>query len=190
MAMLSIERSVETNRQVEGEVLIEATFTRCCQAFFRFFMVRCRGDEHLVDDLMQQLWLRARLCRDDLRTDRAEPWLWRIAQNLLREHWRRTGKSPYERIKVDPALARELAERFDTEELPAEQLSRREIQDQLMLSLTTLSSEEQELLIGFYFDGRPHVELAEMLGITERAVEGRLYRARLALRRKLSHLEM
>ena len=59
-----------------------------------------------------------------------------------------------------------------------------------LTGLATLSSDEQEGLIGFCFDGRPHVELAEMLGITGRAVEGRLYRARLALRRKLSHLEM
>ena len=166
---------------------VEQAFERCGQAFCRYFTVRAGGDTHLVDDLMQQLWLRGRLRAHELRGSNAEPWLWRIAQNLLREHYRRSGRQ--NGPLVDRDLARSLARRFDEEELPLDVLARREVHDQLLLALTELPADEQTLLIGFYFEGRPQRELAATLGIGERAVEGRLYRARLALRDKLAHFE-
>jgi len=173
----------------ENVTSIQSTFDRCGQAFCRYFTVRTGGDTHLVDDLMQRLWLRARLKCAGLRQDNPEPWLWRIAQNLLRQHWRDSGRSASERVKAAPELARTLARRFDAEDLPAETLARKEVQEQLLLALTALPGEAQELIVGFYFEGRSHAELAAMLGLGERAVEGRLYRARAALRDKLAHLE-
>lgn len=166
---------------------VEQAFEHCGQAFCRYFAVRVEGDTHLVDDLMQQLWLRGRLRAHEIRGSNPEPWLWRIAQNLLREHRRRLGRQ--NGPLVDPGLARSLAQRFDEEELPLDVLARQEVQDQLLLALTELPADEQALLLGFYFEGRSQRELATTLGIGERAVEGRLYRARLALRDKLAHLE-
>ena len=45
-----------------------------------------------------------------------------------------------------------------------------------MLAITELPAAEQELIVGCYFDDVPHAELAARVGISERAVEGRLYR--------------
>ena len=86
-------------------------------------------------------------------------------------------------------MAQSLATRFDTEDLPEQELARKEVQEQLLLALTELSSEAQEVLIGAYFEGRSQAELAARLGISPRAVEGRLYRARLALRDRLGGME-
>jgi RNA polymerase sigma factor (sigma-70 family) len=168
---------------------VQRTFERCSPALCRYFAVRTRQDEHLVDDLMQQLWLRAFVHAAEVREPNPEPWLWRIAQNLLREHRRKQVPHSLDGPAADPALARALAEQFDTENLPDEVLARQEVQDQLLLALTELPSAEQELLVGFYFEGRSQAELGEKLSISERAVEGRLYRARLALRDRLAHLE-
>ncbi len=164
-------------------------FDRCSRAICRYFSVRTGGDEHLVDDLMQQLWLQARRKADSVRQANAEAWLWRVAQNLLRAHWRNRAQRPQEAPLADPRLAAELARRFDNEELPAEVLARKEVRDQLLLALTALPSAEQELLLGHYFHELSHAKLAEAHGISERAVEGRLYRARKLLRQKLKHLE-
>jgi RNA polymerase sigma factor (sigma-70 family) len=139
---------------------------------------------------MQGLWLQAHRKADTLRGSDPEPWLWRIARNLLREHQRKQRSSSVERAVADPALARVLAERFDTDELPDELLARNEVRDQLLLALTELASDDQELLIGFYFHGRSQTDLAGALSISVRAVEGRLYRARLALRNRLADLEI
>ena len=164
-------------------------FDRCSRAICRYFSVRTGGDEHLVDDLMQQLWLQARRKAHSVRQANAEAWLWRVAQNLLRAHWRSRGQRPRQVPLADPRLAAELARRFDTEELPGEVLARKEVRDQLLLALTALPSAEQELLLGHYFHELSHAALAETHGISERAVEGRLYRARKLLREKLRHLE-
>jgi RNA polymerase sigma-70 factor (ECF subfamily) len=168
---------------------VQRTFERCGPALYRYFAVRSSRDAHLVDDLMQQLWLRAHVHAADLRDPNPEPWLWRIAQNLLREHRRKQAPYSLDGPMADPGLARVLAERFDTENLPDELLARKEVQEQLLLALTELTSDEQELLVGFYFEGHSQTELGEKLSISERAVEGRLYRARLALRDRLAHLD-
>ncbi len=168
---------------------VECVLERCARAFCRYFAIRTGDDEHVVDDLMQQLWLQARRKAHSVRQPNAEAWLWRVAQNLLRAHWRSRAQRPQQVPLADPQLAAELARRFDTEELPAEVLARNEVRDQLLLALTALPSAEQELLLDHYFHGRSHAALAEAHGISERAVEGRLYRARKLLREKLEHLE-
>jgi RNA polymerase sigma factor (sigma-70 family) len=168
---------------------VQRTFERCGPALFRYFAVRTGQDGHLVDDLMQQLWLRAHVHASDLRDPNPEPWLWRIAQNLLREQRRKPVPYSLDGAVADSGVARVLAERLDTESLPEEVLARKEVRDQLLLALTELSGEEQELLVRFYFEGHCQAELAEKLNISERAVEGRLYRARVALRDRLTRLE-
>ena len=102
---------------------------------------------------------------------------------------RRQGRDALRWATAQPELAARLAERLDSVDLPPDVLSRQEVQEQLLLALTELDSEDQELLIGFYFDGRTQAALAGVLGISERAIEGRLYRARRALRDRLAHLE-
>jgi RNA polymerase sigma factor (sigma-70 family) len=169
---------------------VGACFERIAHALFRYFAVRV-GDADLVDDLMQQLWLRARLSAEAVRGADPEPWLWQIARNLLRETYRRRDR---ERARggavADAELARQLAEQLDTTDLPETVLAQREVRDQLLLALTALPSEPQELLIAFYFDGRSHADLARCHQVSERAIEGRMYRARLALREQLAHLEL
>jgi RNA polymerase sigma-70 factor (ECF subfamily) len=169
---------------------IDRAFERCSASFYRYFAVRLRDNGHLVDDLMQQLWLQARSAARGAREIDPEPWLWRIAQNLVRQHRRKVAARGSNGPLTDAVLARSLGERLDTEDLPDEVLARKEVQEQLLLALSELPSAEQELLIGFYFDGHPQARLAEMFGLTERAVEGRLYRARLALRDRLTGCEL
>lgn len=168
---------------------VERVLDRCAPAFCRYFAIRTADDEHTVDDLMQQLWLQARRKAYSVRQPNGEAWLWRVAQNLLRAHWRSRARRPRQVPLADPQLAAELARRFDTEELPAEVLARKEVRDQLLLALTALPSAEQELLLGHYFLGLSHDALSKEHGISARAVEGRLYRARQLLREMLKHLE-
>ncbi len=169
---------------------IQHAWDRCCQSFCRYFTVRTTGDVHLVDDLMQQLWLRATIKSADLRRGEPEPWLWRIAQNLLREHRRNHSSRLEQRAVADPGLAKDLAKRFDSEDMPPELLARWEVRDQLLLALTSLPGEDQELLIGHYFEGLSHAELALSRNISARAVEGRLYRSRQSLKDRLAHLNI
>jgi RNA polymerase sigma factor (sigma-70 family) len=168
---------------------VEQFFDRYAAVFWRFFAVRTDSDQHAADDLMQQLWLQARLRGGAVRHGKTEAWLWQVARNLLRLYWRKRAAAPADLPEVDSVLAAQLARQLDRELLPDELLSRREVRDQLLLALTELAAEQQILLFGYYFDGKSESALAQELAVTPRAVEGRLYRARRALRDKLAHLQ-
>ena len=182
-AAMTIEGTPVTDMADETSP-VQRCYEACCESFHRYFVVRTR-DDHLVDDLMQQLWLRARLGEPNLRGGNPEPWLWSIARNLLREAARRTGRRALEGPRVNADLAYQLAEQFDTVDLPDAALQRQETKDQLLLGLTALRDEPQSLLVNFYFAGRSLADLAALHDTTPRAIEGRLYRARAALRDQL-----
>ncbi len=150
---------------------------------FRFVVVRAGGDSPLVDDLMQQLWIAAAKSADVLPRDEAEVWLRTVAKRLLITHWRRAGVRRACTLD-EPGLAAEAAAALCGD--PArpethEALARSECRDQLGAALTELPSEDQHLLREHYVRGVPQAALGAGLGISERAVEGRLYRARRAL---------
>lgn len=181
--------SVEAGRHPQRSNELEAGFDRCGRSLYRYFAVRTGGDAHSADDLMQQLWLKAATSETSVPAAEIEPWLRGIARNLIRTHWRKSATRP-ERLPVaNPKLARELADRLTSESIPPAVAERREVRDQLLLAITQLRAAEQELVIEHYFHGRSQAELAATLGIGERAVEGRLYRARQSLRSVLHQLD-
>ena len=174
--------------RVADAAVFERVFDACASSFYRYFAVRA-GDAHLADDLMQQLWLQARGKATGIPQANLEYWLRAIARNLLLTHWRVKARRPGHQPMPDPDLAASLADRLVSEAIAPHELERREIRDQLLLAITDLPAAEQELIIGCYFDDVPHAELAARVGISERAVEGRLYRARAALRERLRNLD-
>lgn len=191
--------SVQTTarRPVAGDVIVdqrarlEAAFDRQGTALYRYLVVRTGGDRHLADDLMQQVWLQLRGAADrtqPIPDDELEFWMRGIARNLVRDHWRRVRKRPKTVPMPEPHLAAELADRMGNDELPVRILERHEVRDQLVLALTALPTADQELIVGRYFQGRSHTDLAADLGISVRAVEGRLYRARRVLLEVLANL--
>ena len=183
------EPVAEVQRPLHADVDREADFDRHATALYRFFLVRLANDRHAADDLMQQLWLQWRQGGRHVPGDELEFWLRRVARNALTARWRKNRRRPDQCTLADPALAAELAERMVREELPPGLLEQRETRQQLMLALTTLSTADQELIVSHYFQDRSFAEIGKALSLSERAVEGRLYRARQALRARLAHLE-
>lgn len=167
---------------------LERSFARCADGLYRFLAVRTGRDAALADDLMQQLWLKAQVSRRRVPADEVEFWLRGIARNLVRSYWRAHRREQIRLPLADARLAADLAQRLETQDLPADALQRREVCDQLLLAMTELPAADQQLIVAHYFEGRTHAEMAESLACGERAVEGRLYRARQALRRTLREL--
>jgi len=182
--MMSVHPAVR--RQAD----LERVFARHGRSLYRFFAVRVGGDRHRADDLMQKLWVRANHGSTAVHAAELEYWVRGIARNLIREDWRKRAAARRHVPMVDPVVARELAEKIAVEDLPDEYLQRQEVRDQLILAITELGTIEQEVIVGYYFQGESQASLASRFGISERAVEGRLYRARRALRRKLENLEV
>ncbi len=171
---------------------LAAAYDRLGGSLFRFFYARVRRDEHLAADLMQQLWAAAAKNASRVPEGEIEYWLRGVARNLLNTHWRRLSARPahvaMEEGRIGGAGA-SLADKMTRERLPTEEIERREVQDRLLMAITTLGSSDQELIFAHYFEGATQVDLAKRLEMSVRAIEGRLYRARQLLRDALSERE-
>ncbi len=168
---------------------IEAAFDQCSQSLYRYVVLRTGGDTNLADDIMQQVWLNAIGSDRSVAPNEMEFWLRRIAKNALNAHWRRHGRAPKQVSRPNPQRAAQLAEQLETEAVPVSLLGRKETQAQLLLALTELPTQEQDLIVQHYFHERSLRFIAESLHLSERGVEGRLYRARLALRQTLKNIK-
>lgn len=168
---------------------IDALFDRHCRWLYRYVVVRMGGDAQLADDVMQQVWVAALRTGWSVPADEIEFWLRGVARNILAAHRRRLANRPKQLPLADRALASELAEALESSPLPPERVEKEETKDQLLLALTQLPSDAQELIAGRYFRGWTTDRLADTLGLSVRAAEGRLYRARQALKQALAHLE-
>lgn len=188
-ASLSAEVAVRTaSSRAEKRSTVEEMFDRCCAGLYRYVALRTGRDRELADEIMQQLWLQACKSARRIPPDEFEYWLRRVAKNLIADHWRKKIRRAEVPIG-NPKVARELAAKLDAERLPPDLIERQEILDQVALAVSALPNEEQDLIIRHYVEGCPFAEIAEHLGLSERAVEGRLYRARQKLKNMLAHLE-
>jgi RNA polymerase sigma-70 factor, ECF subfamily len=150
---------------------IRSTYRATVDELFDFVIRRCRDDRELAEDITQETWLRA---VDDWERnglpDRPAAWLARVADRLLSNHRRHEA---VERISGD-----------DPDTI-VDQDGRAERRDQRSLvqrALERLPAAEARLLETFHFERRPVAEIAASSGLSERAVEGRLRRARARLR--------
>lgn len=140
---------------------------------YAFISRRVGGDRTLAEDIVQDAWLRAVDTWPRRGTpDHPRAWLIRVARNLLVSHFRRQRPTP-----VDPAELELEAEDYRPETPWAAAL--------VSWGLARLHRGQAALLEGFYFDGKSTREIAEDLGLSERAVEGRLRRARQNLEKRL-----
>jgi RNA polymerase sigma-70 factor, ECF subfamily len=140
---------------------------------YRFVARRCDRDRALAEDVTQETWLRAvRTWHADGIPDRPLAWLTTVARNLLSNHYRR--RSP---VPLDDTIAESIAS--EPPDVPDARLS---LVDR---ALSRLPIPQLRLLEAFHFRRQRVAEIAEAHGISERAVEGRLRRARQQLRHQI-----
>lgn len=140
---------------------------------YTFVSRRVGGDRTLAEDIVQDAWLRAVASwRHKGVPDHPRAWLIRVAQNLLASHFRRRRPQP-----VDPSELEIADDRLDPETPSAAAL--------VNWGLTRLPKRQATLLEAFYFEDASTRALADRLGLSERAVEGRLRRARHNLQSRL-----
>ena len=103
-------------------------------------------------------------------------WLTAITRNTALNHARRASGS----------RAEELSESTPSPELsPEEALLKKERQEALKTALSRLSYKDRLLFYRKYYYRQSTAQIAAELGMTERAVEGKLYRVKKQLRKSL-----
>jgi RNA polymerase sigma-70 factor (ECF subfamily) len=147
------------------------------EPLYRYVSRRCGGQRELAEDVTQEVWLRA--VRDWRRNGPpANPlaWLTTVARNLILNHLRRREGVSLDNLSKDDVLT---AVENNTVSDSAE------IARIVNEALARLPKGEAQLLESFHYDRHKTAQLAQAYGTSERAIEGRLRRARERLRREL-----
>ena len=137
-----------------------------------------RAGQRAADDLLGEVWVRAFGARDgyDPSYEDARPWLYGIARNVLRAHWR-TGQN------VELALPEEVLDPWDeiTDRLDSAVRVRA-----LVSALGKLPSTERDVLLLVAWEQLTPAEAAITLSIPPGTARSRLHRARTTLRQILA----
>lgn len=123
------------------------------------YLRRLTGDSALAEDLLQDAYLRfltrSRVLEDD---EHQKNYLFRIATNLARDHFRRERRQP---IASEPDIAHPADDRSDVWPL-----------------LARISPRDRELLLLAYVEGMTHREISQVTGLMRASIKPLLFRAR------------
>ena len=127
-----------------------------------------------ANDLVQQTFLQLHRSRHDFRAGaRLRPWLFTIAINLKREHFRRMKRRPEAPLELDG--------RSDPAAVKGDQ-NRADAQHTLGWAMQRIPSDQAEVITLHWFEGLPFPEVAEVVGASLSAVKVRAHRGYQSLR--------
>jgi RNA polymerase sigma-70 factor (ECF subfamily) len=138
-----------------------------------------RSDRQTADDLFGEVWLRAFRSRHsyDQQWSNARPWLYGIANNTLRAHWRLRQLQDARALGGDHDLWSDADARLDA------------LRQGPMLreALAALHPEDRKVLLLVAWERLSPAEIAVSLGMPQGTVRWRLHRARKLLREHFNH---
>lgn len=131
-------------------------------------MQRDLGRSEDANDLVQQTFLHLHRARRDFRPGAAlRPWLFTIALNLKRQHFRRKGRRPETSLDAEESIE------------PVEPRAGPEgrVRDvQVRAALGHLPEAQREVIVLHWFEGLSFREIADVVGASQPAVKVRAHR--------------
>ena len=151
------------------------------------FIYRCVPHEADARDLAQESFVRSYFAITKFHPRaRFKTWLYQIAVNLCRDYGRRQRRQKLDYAGLpNEAEARTVQMASSTQDNPATEVSKHESFRILRNTIHELPAELKEALVLTAFEGLSHQECGEIMGCTSKAVESRVYRAKLMLRDRL-----
>jgi RNA polymerase sigma factor (sigma-70 family) len=177
----------DPSRRRDGQIAHSAAFERCFEENFpavHRFIARRVGTA-LADDLAAETFSIAYRRRTSFDPDRGtvRSWLFGIAANLLRNHWR----AEQHQLELDARLAADVELRQDPS-MSDDRLSASLAAPRIAAALAELVAEQREVLLLHAWAELSHQEIAAAVGIPVGTVRSRLSRARATLRQRLEGL--
>jgi RNA polymerase sigma-70 factor (ECF subfamily) len=134
------------------------------------YLLRCSGDAALAEDLMQEAYVRFLGATQPADADQAaRRYLFRIASNLLRDHWRRPMASSLE----------DMPESLFAMEASAEEMA---MQQHLVRAMAQMRARDRQILWLAHAENYSHQEIADIMGLATASVRLLLFRARRKMR--------
>ncbi len=157
-------------------------------AKLRIFFIKKGLGWDVAEDLTQEAFYRLLRCRKSLQDeDYARNLLYRTAQNLAIDYFRKNHGS----IKVEPSMHGDAADEYDAFVVgntpdPEESFISDETSSDVMSVVSNLPPRYLEAIMMREFEGLSYVEMATRMGVSEKAAESLLHRARSHLKQDLA----
>jgi RNA polymerase sigma-70 factor (ECF subfamily) len=139
----------------------------------RAYLTRVSGNHALADDLVQESYLRflCATCPEGGEVNHRR-YLYRIATNLLRDHWRRPHAACIEDVPEQLLAARDGLSRIDSQAM-------------LDPAMAQMRPRDRQILWLAHAEGYSHREIAEITGLSAAGIRLLLFRARRKIARLL-----
>ncbi|MDD9933896.1 MAG: RNA polymerase sigma factor [Myxococcales bacterium] len=158
-------------------------FDRYGPVLFRLVRRRLRTDDE-ARDIVQTTLLHMHRARHDFRHDsRLRPWLFTIALNLVREHYRRRGRRKEQPLEIDGYSPAEPTVQ------PGTPIEDRQRAERLHAALASLPENQRTVIELHWFGDSPYEEIARIVGASVAAVRVRAHRGYERLRKILPENE-
>lgn len=160
-----------------SEAQLREIYRGTIDALYGYASRRCGGVREVAEDITQETWLRAvQEWRRHGLPDVPLAWLTTVARNLILNRARQRESIPLDDVSpVEVLAAVEDDHVGDSVEVVAA----------VNHALARIPKDEAQLLEAFHYERFKVAQLATAYGVSERAIEGRLRRARERLRREL-----
>jgi len=152
------------------------------------FLCRMVGNEEDANDLAQETFVRVFRARASFRTnEKFSTWLYTIAANLARNHFRWRGRHPNVSLDAESGgTDQSLGDTIPANDPPPnEQALGTERAAAVRAAVSRLPEDLREAIVLCEWEERSVAEAAAILNATPKALESRLYRARQVLRERL-----
>lgn len=171
---LSLPRTEVVEPVARAATMDEAAFrhlySRTARSL-RAYLIRGSGDPVLADDLFQEAYLRfLRSGFEGEDDDHRKNYLYRIATNLLRDHFRRKRPETHEVPERDGSPGHDTALHLKSDVGGA---------------MAELGLRDRQMLWLAYVEGSSHTEIATALGLRAASIRSMLFRARQRLAKEL-----
>jgi RNA polymerase sigma-70 factor (ECF subfamily) len=132
----------------------------------RAYLVRVSGNSALADDILQESYLRF-LCAKQPEGGEVNfrRYLFRIATNLLRDHWRKPKLGCLEEVPDQFLVAQDVSSQVD-------------LQAALGPAMARMRPRDRQLLWLAHAEGYSHQEISEITGLATASIRLLLFRAR------------
>ena len=157
-------------------------FARHAPVLYRLARRRLASDDD-ARDVVQQTLLQMHRARNDFRRgSRLRPWLFTIAMNLVREHYRKQRRRREQSLENTGDVREPVLEPEDSD-------GARERAARVRAALASLPDNQREVIELHWFEESPYEEIAQIVGASVAAVRVRAHRGYERLRQILPELE-
>ncbi|HZS18786.1 MAG TPA: sigma-70 family RNA polymerase sigma factor [Candidatus Udaeobacter sp.] len=172
--------------QAGDQNALEELIRKYQEPLFRF-IYRYAGDEQTARDLLQETFVRLYFnARKFKPRAKFSTWLYTIAANLCRDYARSSQQQKARMTISVETFDQDETRISDTAALPSEALASAERLAAVQAAISELPHKLKTALILFSLENRSQAECAELLGVSAKTVETRVYRARRILGKKLA----